>query len=660
MAHKTFTGLLTALCCCLTVANADQSDVSKLDVAVLDQSHLTVPSALVEIKIQGQVIAAMSTNETGHALFSAVKPGHYTVSASKEGFETASTENFDWKQGVAESLELTLKAATSRQTIEVVDTTSPIEASSAPSVIVTGKTVRELPSRPATVNDALPLIPGIARQPDGKLQLSGSGEHRSAMIVNSADVTDPATGEFGLTVPIDIVDNLNFYQTSYLAEYGRFSAGLVSVETRRGGETWKWELNDPLPEFNIRSWGLRGLRTATPRLNVDGPLIPGKLFFSEGFEYVERKTPVFTLPFPFNQKKNQGFNSFAQLDWVTSDKNLITATIHVAPQRLGFVNLDYYNPEPTTPDARTHNYTATISDKWFIFGGVWENTISATKFDATIWPKGSRDFVIQPQMDSGNYFASQNRDAERYSWSSSFAFGQWKHWGEHNYKSGIYVAKSDDRGRISEHPIDIEDATGHLLERTAFTSVGSYNKSDTELAFYGQDHWILNPRLSLDLGLRTEFQEISGTSRLAPRAGLAWNPFKRLGTVVRAGVGVFYDRIPLGVYSFNQYPERVVTLYDGNGLVTSGPFTYINGLGEVKSHRNFIFSRETPGNFSPRSTTSSLQVEQPITRDLRLRIGYLNAISSDLVILEFYSPQSRHGHRVYASVRRRQSALPSV
>ena len=92
------------------------------------------------------------------------------------------------------------------------------------------------------------------------------------------------------------------------------------------------------------------------------------------------------------------------------------------------------------------------------------------------------------------------------------------------------------------------------------------------------------------------------------------------------------------MYSFNQYPERVVTLYDGNGVVTSGPFTYINGLGEVTSHRNFIFSRETPGNFSPRSTTSSLQVEQPITNNLRLRIGYLNAVSSGLVILNSTSP----------------------
>jgi hypothetical protein len=123
------------------------------------------------------------------------------------------------------------------------------------------------------------------------------------------------------------------------------------VETRRGGEAWNWELNDPLPEFNIRSWQLRWLRTATPRLNVEGPLIHEKLYFSEGFECVVRKTPFFTLPFPFNQKKEEGFNSFGQVDWISSGKNLVTATLHVAPQRLGFVHLDHHNPQPSTPDA---------------------------------------------------------------------------------------------------------------------------------------------------------------------------------------------------------------------------------------------------------------------------------------------------------------------
>ena len=458
------------------------------------------------------------------------------------------------------------------------------------------------------------------------------------MMVNSADVTDPATGAFGLTVPIDSVESINFYQASFLAEYGRYSAGLVSVETRRGGEEWKWELNDPLPEFYIRSWHLRGLRTATPRLNFEGPIIPGKLYFSEGFEYAVRKTPVFTLPFPFNQKTEEGFNSFSQLDWVASATNLVTATIHVAPQRLGFVNLNYFNPQPTTPDASTHDYTGTISDKWSVLGGIWENTFSVTKFDATVWPKGGLDLVIQPQIDSGNYFVQQDRDAHRYAWSSSFAFGQWNGWGSHSLKAGIYVAKSNDQGQLTEHPIDIEDARGHLLEHIAFTRGAPYSNADTELAFYGQDHWVLGPRVSLDLGVRLEHQAISESLRLAPRAGMSWSLFPRLGTTVRAGVGVFYDRVPLGVYSFPEYPERVVTFYDSTGAVASGPIVYMNGLGEVTSRRRFIFSSDVPGNFSPRSTTGTVYVEQPVTRKLRLRAGYLQSVSNGLVILNSTAP----------------------
>lgn len=640
-ACKALIAVVLFLCCATMAApqgTSTQGEPSQFDIAILDQTHLPVPGARVKIKLQDQTIAEVSTDGTGHSLFPAWKRGRYTIEVSKEGFEAAVVKDFEWKAGVSESLELTLNTAPDKQRIEVHDTTSPIEDSSVPSASVAGESARELPNRPATVSDALPLIPGVVRQPGGKLQLSGGGEHRSAMIVNSADVTDPATGEFGLTVPIDSVEKLNFYQTSFLAEYGRFTAGLVSVETRRGTDKWKWELNDPFPEFNIRSWRLRGLRTATPRLNVEGPLLPGKLYFSEGFEYEVRKTPVFTLPFPFNEKKTEGFNSFAQFDWVASGTNLVTATVHLAPQRLGFVNLDYYNPQSATPDAGTHNYTGTVSDKWTIFGGLWENTASVTRFDATVWPKGSRDFVIQPQIDSGNYFSQQRRDAERYSWSSSFAFGPWRGRGTHNFKTGVYVAESYDDGQRIEHPVNIQDLTGHVLERIAFTGGAPFDNSDTEIAFYGQDHWVLNPRLSVDLGLRTESQQISEALRLAPRAGIAWNPSTRSGTVVRAGFGVFYDRVPLGVYSFSQYPARVVTFYDRDGAISQGPFTYLNGLGQVISRRSFIFTRDVPGNFSPRSTTGSLQIEQPITEYLRLRVGYLHTVSSGLVILDSTAP----------------------
>ena len=327
----------------------------------VDQANHPVAGVRVQLKSGENAAAAADTDQAGHADFKGLPPGRYQITANKEGFEPLVKGDLDFSQAGA-SMELTLiPVLAQRDSVEVIGEAPPVEEGASTSNAIGGQDAKMLPTRPATVADALPLIPGVARSPGGGLQISGGGEHRSSLIVNSADVTDPATGQFGLTVPIDSVETLNVFQTPFLAEYGRFTAGLVSVETRRGGDKWKWELNDPLPEFFIRSWRLRGLRDATPRLNFEGPLVPGKLYFSEGLEYEVRKTPVFTLPFPYNLKRKQGINSFAQFDWVTSDKNLLTLTVHVAPQRLEHVNMDYFNPEPTTPDAGTHNYTATIA-----------------------------------------------------------------------------------------------------------------------------------------------------------------------------------------------------------------------------------------------------------------------------------------------------------
>ena len=68
-----------------------------------------------------------------------------------------------------------------------------------------------------------------------------------------------------------------------------------------------------------------------------------------------------------------------------------------------------------------------------------------------------------------------------------------------------------------------------------------------------------------------------------------------------------------------------MTFYGPNGFLSSGPFTYLNGLGNS-------------GNFSPHSTTGTLQIEQPITENLRLRAGYLDTASSGLIILDSIVP----------------------
>jgi hypothetical protein len=609
-----------------------------IEVSVVDPANQPVPGVRVELRRGQATISTVVTDQKGLARFTALKPDRYEISAAKDGFETAQKSDLDLSQSLSASIELALVPALARRDSVDVKGSAPLdEGGSAPSDLHV-HTVKELPGRPATATDALPLLPGVVRDQNGGLLLSGAGEHRSALIVNSADVTDPATGQFGLTVPIDSVETLNFYQTPFLAEYGRFSEGLVSVETRRGGDKWKWELNDPFPEFRIRSYHMQGLKDATPRINFEGPLIAGKLYFSEGLEYEMRKTEVFELPFPYNFTKKEGVNSFTQFDWIASSKHLVTATIHVAPQRLDSANMNFFNPQPTTPDASTHNYTATLSDRLTIGSGLLENTFSATQFNARVWGQGSQDLVMTPAGNTGSYFAQQARNASRLSLAPVFNFGSINWLGTHNFKVGSYMAEGTDNGQVNEHPIDLLNSANQLIERIAFTGGQPFRRWDTEYAFFGQDHWIVTPRLSVDLGVRTDSQQVSETFRVAPRAGVAWNILPSAGTVIRAGFGLFYDRVPLNVYAFDQYPSQMITMFNASGQVAAGPFLYQNGLGTVDERYPFVFQESAAGNFSPRSATGSLQIEQPLTERVRLRVGYMQNASSGLVVMNTVVP----------------------
>jgi len=631
-----FPGILWALA--TWIAAASPQDTAQLEVTVRDSANLAVAGARVDV-LSSDLLRHAETDLQGRAFFSGLKPLEYSVVVSKQGFQSQRKNSVDLVTRLSAEVDISLAALeVHRENVQVEATASPVEQGASAPTTVAASVVRDLPGRPRTIADALPMLPAVVRKPDGGLQISAAAEHRAAMIVNSADVTDPATGQFGLTVPIDIVEQMNVYQTPFLAEYGKFTAGLVSVETRRGGEKWKWELNDPLPEFIIRSWQMRGLRSATPRINVEGALIPGKLYFSEGLEYEVRKVEIITLPFPNDQKKREGVNSFAQLDWIPTSWNTVTASLHIAPQRMSYTTLDAFDPQPTTPLAALHNYTETITDRATLFGGLLENTISDTRFGAQVWSQGDQPFTIAPTGRSGNYFAQQHTDASRFGWAPSYLFKSVEFGGTHAIKLGAYLAQSQDSGQVTDQPIEVLNPLGQLTEEITYTAGRPFSLDDTEYAFYLQDHWSISSRLAADLGVRTESQEVSQTFRMAPRAGLAWSPFEHLGTVLRMGFGFFYDHVPLNVYSFEQFPKAIETFYNPAGDVIGGPYFFGNTLDVVNVRIPFVFRTAGPGNFSPQSATGSIQIEQPLGHRLRVRTSYIHNQSAGLVVMNVVPP----------------------
>ena len=168
----------------------------------------SVPADPTSPKISPRVI---ETGLSGEARFTDLAPGSYRVTILAKGFDELTTDvtvvpATDSGAAAGASVEAILTTgsihADSITVQGVIDT--PLEEANTPAVLERQQ-VKNLPDRPRTVNDALPLAPGIVRLPNGQLRLSGGGEHRSALLVNSATATDPATGQFGATVPIDSV-----------------------------------------------------------------------------------------------------------------------------------------------------------------------------------------------------------------------------------------------------------------------------------------------------------------------------------------------------------------------------------------------------------------------------------------------------------------------
>src|SRR5579872_2543363 len=566
--------------------------------------------------------------------FNKVPCGKWNITVIKDGFQNAN-RTVEIASGGNVEVNVVLSLKMKVESVEVTDSVAPVEQSGSENNVLRPVEVTTLPTNPATVTDTLPLVPGVVRTADGELKIDGAGQERSAMVVNQSDITDPATGRFGQTIPVDSIETVNVLTTPFLAQYGRFTQTVVAVETKRGGEKWHAELKDPFPDFRIRSYHMRGIRNETPRFVVGGPLVRNKLYFISALQYVLEKIPSRTLPFPHNESKQESVNGFTQLDYTISARQLLTATCHISPQHINFVNPDYFHPETVDPSYSQQNYVGTLADFLGIFGGTLNSSISLQRFDVTIGAQGNAGMTLTPEGDLGNFFGTQRREARRTEWLETWSLAPVRFAGKHLIKMGSSLTNSGDDGQFSYRPINILDSAGVLEERVDFSNPNPFSRTDLEVTAYLQDHWSLTPSLSLDYGGRVEHQRLASSLRVAPRGGIAWSPFGDQRTILRAGYGLFYDHLPLDIYTFARYPLRTYTFFAPDGSVAGPPIGYLNVIGSATGPRSFFINgQQVAGAFSPRGATLNLQVEHAFSRLAHVRAVYTDSRSVGLVVVE--------------------------
>jgi hypothetical protein len=603
-------------------------------LSIADPNGGAVPGIDVILIRDGKVLDRIKSGADGRASVR-VSPGLLTLSIHQGGYIPVD-QIVDTRSMSGPVLEITIvPAPQAHETVNVNAATEDIAGqTSSPGASVKPEEANESPLRPLTLTDALPLIPGIVRGPNGQIQIEGSGEMHSALLVDSVDTTDPATGHFGLSVPIDVVDSLHVLTSPYLAEYGRFTAGVVTAETRPGGNKWHYDLNDPLPEFRIRSGHLRGLKSATPRISFGGPMVQDRIFFNEGLEFVDNKAATRTLPFPVNETKITSVNSFTQADFTLTPRQSLTTSLHAAPQSIRFANLDFFNPQEVTPNRDTHPYTGIVTHRLAIGEGLLQSTFSLSDLATTISPQGALGMTVLPGGNSGNYFATQQRHSRRFEWNELWSLKPINGLGIHKIEFGSSLANTNDQGQLQAKTVTMFDDQGVKIRTIGFTSGSQFDRSDQQPAGFAQDHWAINPYLAIDAGIRAEAQAITATSRFAPRIGFVWNPARGGRTAVTGGIGVFYDSVPLNVYAFSHYPEQIITTFAPDGSVIGSPQHYLNLTTQsTGSGFAFIDRDAKTGNFAPYTVAWNLQAQHKFSEHLTTRAKYLESRGNGLITI---------------------------
>jgi Carboxypeptidase regulatory-like domain len=610
---------LMLICCFGSVARSQQlnreSTTMHGTVFVRDAAgkQTVVPGA--KVRLAGSTSLETQTDQNGEYELSAMPYGTYTVEAESTGFNVVETIRVEANEV---RLDLEMKPAEVRTSV-VVTADQPDSKGPAPSETISDKTLRDAPSVDERFESALPLIPGVVRGPDGHVNLKGTRNTQSGALVNSANVTDPVTGSPAINLPVDVVSSVQVISNPYDPQYGRFTGAVSSVETKTSNyESFHFSFQNFVPRLRDRDGSIRGIGAATPRMTFTGPLLKDKIAITQSFEYRFVETPVNSLP-PFQRDTRlESFDSYTQLDLTVSSKQTVNVSVAFYPQRLNYLGLNTFNTQASTPDFHQRGYQLNVQDSDLIGSGLLASQFSYKRYNADITAQSDDPYRILLETTEGGFFNRQERRTSRVGWQENYHFPTWKFAGLHQFNVGLSYEHSSYDGRQTFLPVELDGVSNLPVERITFTAPISFSVSQNEVAWFAGDQWAIHPRLTLDIGVRFDYDNITNSTHAAPRAGFLLALTKDGKTLLKGGVGLFYDRVPLMAATFVDLPDRTVTVLGQNGEPTS----------------SLAYQNQIDGGLrNPRSTSWSLELDRQVVSALTLRVAYEQRnTSNDLIV----------------------------
>ncbi len=583
-----------------------------------DQVQTVWPNAKLTLKslTTNQEIATVS-NDLGQYSFVGVLSGEYEISVSLAGFERITRRiELDSNKPTQLDLQLTPEKQTESVTVTAPENSVDVSSSTSASPTLTTKVLKSVVRLNSDFQDALPLLPGVVRGPDGLIHIKGGQANQTSALVNNASIADPVTGQPALKLPTAAVESMRVLSNPFSAEYGGFSSGVIEVNTRGGTEEWKFLFEDPIPRLRWIDYKPHGIESATPHLTLSGPILKEKLYIFESVYFGYDLTRVPSLPNPNNVRITERGNTHTQIDWNITANHHFTAMLTVDPQNTDYANIDTFNPQPVTADAHQRGFFSSATERWIVpNGGYLVSLFSAKRLNTEVFPANSvpGEMILFPEQNSGSYFNSQGRHTWLYQWSQNLHLRPFAYHGRHLLTLGYALARSTYQGFFSNLPVNAVREDSTLSSRITYNEdflPSAANRND--LTLFLQDSWQIHPRLILDLGVRLDHDSFSSESlNAAPRLGFVYAPSGDNRTAIRGGIGLFYDKIPINVELFPNIPAQTITRFGADGFtILSGPSTFTH-----------VIATSNGGLTVPYSLGASLQFDRELRKNLLVRFG---------------------------------------
>lgn len=534
---------------------------------VVDASGAALPGAKVALTSDSLSFSSDQVTDAGGVFrFVRLAPGSdYKLVVSRDGFESWSASQVAAPSGEVSSVTVKMQVGARLEAVNVDAQASPVSTDSAElSTAVGSRALETLPTNGRVVT-RFALLDARVRNANA---LSGDGSNQYRLSINANIFRDSQHRLDGNTnydtlfnniplqrVPLLAVQEFRVLTNQFTAEHGSTSAGLTITTTKTGTDGYHGELYFLVRPSGIQSRPpLANLRIPNQLLQeggaVGGPLLKERTYFFASYERTDQDRGSFisSVQPGFYLGQYRDNVALAKLDHRWSDSHWLSLRLNGhrdtntnSNDRVGgLIQASAANLSATQATGVQMTDTKTWSSFVNEFRAGYVNAVPSSSS-----PQTASLVVSRPGYSTEGASSYSTNRTEVYQFADQVSYQR----GAHTLKAGGDFI----RRKVRDRSFDLFGAytfAGGVpvagQQPTQYTQrfgVANLTYGQTQWAGFVQDTWRIHPRLTLNLGLRYDYQSLlDDYNNLGPRAAFTWDPKGDGKTVIRGGFGLFYDQ----------------------------------------------------------------------------------------------------------------------